>query len=201
LAESKINKTPRSSNKKTQTKSVTSVIPVSEAPTLPPVTADPSLLSPEQRMAIAREVLLEISSAKADDCPMSQNDCPDEDCSYIGNHFAWGASQVNTDLAIAAQCEMGEDIYLTDGSFCDLLRSSEYWKLRQTFLEDAEDGDSHALLAIVWRAYNAGLVSPDRLIPDSRGERQERALRRHEMRRASKAAERARELKEAEAGK
>jgi hypothetical protein len=119
------------------------------------------------------------------------------DCSFIDNHFVWGASQVNADLAIVAQCESEEDIFETDDVFCDLLRSSEYWKLRQTFIE----GNSYALVAIVWRAYNAGRVSPDRLIPASVEERRTRWMRKNEMRRASKAAKRAREMEEAEAGK
>jgi hypothetical protein len=166
-----------------------------------PVTVDPSILSSEQRKAIAREVLLEISSAKAD-CPESRNDCPNEDCSFIGNHFAWGASQVNIDLAIAAQCESTEDIYPGDESFCTLLRSPEYWKLRQTFIEEAESGNSYALLMIVWRAYNAGLVSPDRLIPDSGEVRREQRMRSDEAKRSSRAyadaAKLVKELKEAE---
>jgi len=135
------------------------------------------MLDTECRKIVARDVLHEISSAMLDDCPKSQKDCPHEDDSFIGNHFAWGASQINTDLAIAAQCEFEEDVYPEDENFFDLYRSSEYVRLRRTFLEDAEGGHSDALLKIVWRAYNAGLVSPNRLIPDSREVRQERRLR------------------------
>jgi len=105
----------------------------------------------------------------------------------IGNHFAWGSSQINTDLALAAQCEFEEDIYLEDENFFDLLRSPMYRNLRQTFMEDAETGDSRALLNVVWRAYNAGLVSPDRLVPDTNEVRSERRMRRNEAKASHKA--------------
>jgi hypothetical protein len=159
LAESKINKTQRSLNKKTLSKSTASESTSLESPTPHPVPVDPSLLSSEQRMAIAREVLLEFSSAQANDCPTVRGEGPDN---TIGNHFVWSSSQINTDLAIAAQCEFEEDIYLEDEDFFDLYRSPMYWNLRQTFMQDAEKGYSGSLLNVVWRAYKAGLVSPDR---------------------------------------
>jgi hypothetical protein len=177
LTESKISKTPRSSNKKPQTRPA---VIVSESPTPHPVPADLSLISPEQRKAIGREILLEVTSAQCDDCPMSYKDLGGISRDVVGNHFAWGSSQINTDLALAAQCEFEEDIFIEDDTFFDLHRSPMYRYLRKTFMEDAERGDSRALLNLVWRAYNAGLVSPDRLIPDSKQVRQDRRLRKHE---------------------
>lgn len=167
MAKSKISNTLPSSNKELNRQLVTGQI---AAPQL--VTAAPSSITPEQR-----DALLEISSAKWDDCPMSRDECPDEDANFIGNHFAWSSSQINTDLALAAQCELAGDIYLEDEDFFDLFRSPMYWNLRQTFMADAMDSDSGSLLKVVWRAYKAGLASPNRLVPDTKQVRIDRALK------------------------
>jgi hypothetical protein len=100
--------------------------------------------------------------------------CPKHEKSELkDNHFAWGASQVNTDLALAAQCESEGDIGIEDDNYFDFFRSSEYQKLQRTFKEEVED-DASALVNMVWRAYNAGLLSPERLEPDSAYVRAER---------------------------
>jgi hypothetical protein len=57
--------------------------------------------------------------------------------------------------------------------FCDIVYSSEYLKLRQTFVAEAL-GSEFALSTLVWRAYNAGRLSPDRLDPDDAYVRKER---------------------------
>jgi hypothetical protein len=115
-------------------------------------------LDKECRKVIRRDVLLSITDDYTSTCP---EDHP------AGNHFAWGGSQVNTDLAQAAHCESEEDIFLEDGTFFALLASSEYQRLKQTFMEEAEKGDADAVLNLVWRAYNAGTYSPERRHPDS----------------------------------
>jgi hypothetical protein len=38
-----------------------------------------------------------------------------------------------------------------------------YWKLRDAFVEATEQGNRYAFVRAVWRAYNAGLMSPNRL--------------------------------------
>jgi hypothetical protein len=77
-----------------------------------------------------------------------------------GNHFAFNASQANTDLARAAQSELEKDIYTEDENYYDLACSSEFQKLQQTFVEEVQMGTGeYALLNLVWRAYNAGLLS------------------------------------------
>lgn len=142
------------------------------------------LLSSRTRKSIARDVLLDISSAKwDDDCPESGED---DDDSLVGNHFAWRSSQINTDLTVAAHCEMEGDIYLEDEDFFNLFRSDMYWNLRQTFMEDAVNGDGCSLLKVVWRAYKAGQASPDRLIPDTNEARIKRNRQRHAERVACK---------------
>jgi hypothetical protein len=151
------------------------------------------LQSKQDREAITRDVLSMIASYWWDDCPQpGEKECergPD----MIGNHFAWGSSQVNTDLALAAQCEAEEDIYPEDETFFNLLRSPMYRDLAQTFIADGERGDSSALLKVVWRSYKAGLASPDRLIPDTKQVRMARWRARNEAEASSRAAKAGRE--------
>jgi hypothetical protein len=90
----------------------------------------------------------------------------------FGNCFLWGAYQENTDLAIAAECEAEDDISI-DGPdpIFNLTRCPMYWKLRQQFVKDAASGDEHSFLYAIWRAYNAGRLSPERLVPRTPEER------------------------------
>jgi hypothetical protein len=131
----------------------------------------------EQRVKIGRELLLLISSAtsRASKEQMAEEGSTDPNESP----FLIGASQVNADLALAAQCEFEEDISVDDmdGCFFDLFRSPMYWRLRETFLEEAAAGDPYTLMRLVWRSYNAGLLSPDRLLPDSKQVRLARRAR------------------------
>jgi hypothetical protein len=101
----------------------------------------------------AREILLAVSSAR----PYIK---PEED------PFLWGAEKINTDLALAAQFELDGTANDDEGSgYFELLRSPMFWKLRDAFVEAAGEGDRFAFVRAVWRAYNAGLVSPNRFIP------------------------------------
>lgn len=125
----------------TSTENPNQQIPAAPSPT--------TFLNPEQREEIAREVLLEISSARSK-YRLS---------STIANPFTQGSSQVNTDLARAAyleslDCTAKPD---PDENYLNLMHSPMYWDLRQAFVEDALSGDSEALLRAVWRGYNAGL--------------------------------------------
>jgi hypothetical protein len=94
------------------------------------------------------------------------------------NPFAWGASQFNTDLALAAQCESERDIHLDDDDYYDFFLSSEFQRLQQTFKEELEGCEDYPLVNLVWRAYKAGRLSTDRLEPDSGHVRRERARER-----------------------
>lgn len=145
------------------------------------------LLSKQDREAITRDVLSMIASYWWDDCPKSEED-EFEGEGKAGNQFVWGSSQVNTDLALAAHCEAEEDIYLEDGTWFDLLRSPMYRDLTQTFIADALRGELTALLNVVWRAYKAGLASPDRLIPDTKQVRMARWRAKNEAEASSRAA-------------
>lgn len=123
-----------------------------------------------------------ITSSLADDTPASLvPSVLDDEWWLIGNHFAWRGSQVNTDLALAAQCELEGDVYTEDDTYFDFYSSSEYLNLRRTFLDDARKAHTNALVKVVWRAYNAGRLSPDRLSPDS----SETRFLRREARRAA----------------
>lgn len=130
------------------------------------------LMTDEERGQIGRELLLLISSATSHASKEESTDPND-------SPFLIGASQVNADLALAAQCEFEDDISVDDmdGCFFDIFRSPMYWRLRETFLEEAATGDPYTLMRLVWRSYNAGLLSPDRLIPDSKQTRLERRAR------------------------
>jgi hypothetical protein len=105
---------------------------------------------------------------------------------HFGNHFLWGAYQENTDLALAAECESENDINI-DGPepIFNFTRCPMYWKLRQQFVKDAASGDEHSFLYAIWRAYNAGRLSPDRLAPRTPAERQEYRLSLHRIKRSS----------------
>ncbi|WP_158792448.1 hypothetical protein [Granulicella sp. L60] len=105
---------------------------------------------------------------------------------HFGNHFLWGAYQENTDLALAAECESENDINI-DGPepIFNLTRCPMYWKLRQQFVKDAASGDEHSFLYAIWRAYNAGRLSPDRLTPRTPAERREYRLSLHSIKRSS----------------
>lgn len=181
MATGKINKTSRPSTKKMQTRPITTgKKPLASEPT-------PEQLKAIERKVVRRDVLLSITSDYTSTCP---EDHP------AGNHFAWGGSQVNTDLAQAAHCESEGDINLEDGTFFALLASSEYQRLKQTFMEEAEKGDEDAVLNLVWRAYNAGMYSPERRHPDSREVRQERHQHREKAEASRRAAKAEREAKE-----
>ena len=133
------------------------------------------------REVIIREFLDRISFEETPNPPTSSEKCADlpGHADLLNNYFACGASQFNADLALAAQCEYEGDVQSDDDTFVDICFSSEYLKLKRTFVETAL-GNSYALTELVWRAYNAGRLSPDRLYPDSasvRSERQRRAER------------------------
>jgi len=133
------------------------------------------------REDIIREFLDKISFEETPDPPTSSEKCADlpGHADLLNNYFACGASQFNADLALAAQCEYEGDVQSDDDTFVDICFLSEYLKLKRTFVETAL-GNSYALTELVWRAYNAGRLSPDRLYPDSasvRSERQRRAER------------------------
>lgn len=101
---------------------------------------------------------------------------------HFGNHFLWGAYQENSDLAKVAECESENDINI-DGPdpVYNLTRCPMYWKLRQQFVKDAASGNEHSFLYAIWRAYNAGRISPDRLVPRTPNERLSERMRTHLM--------------------
>jgi hypothetical protein len=86
-----------------------------------------------------------------------------------GDHdFRMAASQANADLAAAALLECGLDIGFCpyeDSNFLALFGSSEYRKIEQAYIKDAEKDPENALLTAVWRGYRGGLLSPKRMIP------------------------------------
>jgi hypothetical protein len=119
-----------------------------------------------------RDLLMKISSATYNEEREFPESWPDEAKNkdeVYGNHFLWGSSQVNSDLALAAQCEAEYDVSREE--VFDFTRSPQFWKLRQQFVKDASQGDDHSLLHLVWRAYNSGRLSPDRLVPRTPEER------------------------------
>jgi hypothetical protein len=97
-----------------------------------------------------REVLLAISSAKSYQKP--------DECQFL-----WGSSAFNTDLARLAQAQL--DGTLESTGIYEMILSPMYWKLRESFVEDSEDGDRYSFARVVWRAYNAGLMSSHRITP------------------------------------
>jgi hypothetical protein len=191
LATGKINKTSRPSTKKMQTGPITTGKKhLASEPT-------PEQLKAIERKVVKRDVLLSITDDYTSTCP-SPKDGQGHDDFLIGNHFAWGGSQVNTDLAQAAHCESEEDIHLEDETFFAFLASSEYRKLKQTFMDEAEKEDKDAVLNLVWRAYNAGTYSAERRHPDSREVRQERHQHREKAEASHRAAKAEREARERE---
>jgi len=145
----------------------------------------PKLLTQSNRKAIIREVLSEIyKDDMAEPCPKPGDHLYNPDDEFlINNHFAWGSSQVNTDLAMAAQCEAVEFVTDEGDTFYDLYGSTEYQKLMQTFREEAEaEPRVDALTHLVWRAYNAGRLSPERMEPDIPQLWRERICRREQER-------------------
>jgi hypothetical protein len=138
------------------------------------------------RESIIQEFLNAITSdITPEDPPTEASTGSFHDACLVNNHFAYNASQVNVDLAMAAGCEAGGDFGEMDFTYLDFYGSSEYGKLRQTFLENvkanlkSKDGKVDALVMAVYRAYYAGLLSPDRKEPDSAAVRQERIRRRN----------------------
>jgi len=75
--------------------------------------------------------------------------------------------------SLASYFEFLDDLDTDDeeSGFFDLHRSSMYWGLRETFIEDAMKGDPYAFMTAIWRAYNAGRLSSERFIPKTREER------------------------------
>jgi hypothetical protein len=133
------------------------------------------------RENILREFLAKISMEETPNPPTSVEQSKDLPgyAELLNNYFACGASQFNADLALAAKCECEGDVQADDDTFVDICFSSEYLKLKRTFVETAL-GHGYALTEVVWRAYNAGRLSPERLYPDSdsiRAERHRRAER------------------------
>jgi hypothetical protein len=84
--------------------------------------------------------------------------------------FVWGSARVNADLALAAHGELegwlntGDDLQDNPGSsFSELINSAMFLRLRDAFIEEAETGSRMSFARAVWRAYNAGLMSPIRI--------------------------------------
>jgi hypothetical protein len=74
------------------------------------------------------------------------------------------ASQANTDLAIAAQCELENKIYVGDANFLALSSSTQFQKLEEVCIDEAKTDEAEARLKFGWRLYSAGLLSPERMI-------------------------------------
>jgi hypothetical protein len=147
------------------------------------------------RDALIQEVLDAISwndmSAEAPPTDREGDGVHADNKFLVNNHFAYNASQVNVDLALAADCEFSRDFSADDDSEYNFYCSSEYEKLRQTFLDELRgaiqaklEKEPHVdpLLRVVVRAYNAGRLCPERREPDSAHVRRERIRRRDERR-------------------
>jgi hypothetical protein len=142
---------------------------------------------PSDREAIIQEVLDAISFGDCAETPETERESSSDlwgDDFLVNNHFAYNASQVNADLAQAALCELSHDFGVTDSNSQDFYGSSEYEKLRQTFLDGlkanlrSKTGHEDILLSVVYRAYNAGRLCPERLDPRSEYARKEHLLNR-----------------------
>jgi hypothetical protein len=118
---------------------------------------DPIEWNKKERQAV-REILTGISSAKT-------HINPDE-----LDPFVWGSARVNADLALAAHGELrgAIDQHEEDSpgaALYQLINSAMYSRLRDAFIEEAEAGSRLSFARAMWRAYNAGLMSPNRFIP------------------------------------
>jgi hypothetical protein len=85
--------------------------------------------------------------------------------------FLWGSARVNADLALAAHGELEGTVNTHDelednssASLYQLINSAMFSRLRDAFIEEAEKGSRLSFARAMWRAYNAGLMSPDRFI-------------------------------------
>jgi hypothetical protein len=134
------------------------------------------------REAIIQEVLNAISFGDVAETPDTERESsydPWGDDFLVNNHFAFNASQINIDLAQAALCELSHDFGVTDNNSLEFYSSSEYEKLRQTFLDGlranlrSKTGHEDILLSVIYRAYNAGRLCPERLEPRSEYARKE----------------------------
>lgn len=128
----------------------------------------------DDRKEIEQAILLQASSAR---CCSDDEDF--EPTTQYETPWQIGASQINTDLTVAAQCEFEDDISIDHGEsgFFDLLRSAAYWSLREQFVKDAASGDQYAFMKAIWRGDIAGRCSPDRFVPSTPAERRERFRR------------------------
>lgn len=90
----------------------------------------------------------------------------------MGNEapLSFASSQIDTDFALAAQLEVEGDLSIDnmDQGFFDLFRSATYWTLRDAFVKAALVGDEYAFMSAVWRGYNAGRVSTDRFVANTK---------------------------------
>jgi len=144
--------------------------------------------APSEREAIIQEVLDAITLGECSVAAPTTSREADDDF-LINNHFAHGASQINADLAVAAQCESEGDFSAGGDEFIDFYASTEFDKLRQTFLDDVKDrlrmkiekdycsSVDDPLHNFASRIYYAGLLSPERKEPDSAYVRAERRRR------------------------
>lgn len=101
----------------------------------------------------ARELALLISSGKPD--YVTKEVQPEDP-------FMRGSSSVNTDLSRIAHMESEgkfDDDSEEHPNMCDVLGSETYWKLRDSFVEDAAKGKPFSLARVVLRAYLAGALS------------------------------------------
>ena len=141
------------------------------------------------REAIIQEVLDAMSMGDCfDPPPTSREGLYDDQDGFINNHFAYGASQLNADLALAAQCEFeGDfDFGVTDEDALEFYNSSEFEKAKKTFVDDLKErlrakienrppiGADDPLVNFARRMRYSGLLSPERKEPDSDYVRRER---------------------------
>jgi hypothetical protein len=88
------------------------------------------------REAIIQEVLDAMFLGDCSDQPpiTSLNGYEDEDF-LINNHFAYSASQLNADLALAAQCELERDFDfdVTDDDALEFYNSSEFGRSKRSW--------------------------------------------------------------------
>jgi hypothetical protein len=150
------------------------------------------------REAIIQEVLDAMHLGDLSDHPPTTSVSGREHEDFlINNHFAYCSSQLNADLAAAAHCELEGDFELRvdDDDALDFYNSSEYEKAKQTFLDDVQErlrarapNEKRAptvddpLGNFARRMRYSGLLSPERMTPDSEYVRRERRnLRRRQQ--------------------